>query len=147
MMLDDVTVTGADELTRDLRTLADRSSDLRPLWGQVADMFVQRQKDVFTSGRLAPLAPESVRRKRVHKTEPMVGTGALRQATYRYSPIKSTNDRASFGIPKGGTRKSIGAMHAVASGSRPKRDVVPNWSKAERLKILDMLSDYLMRGL
>ena len=143
-MLDDVDITGADDLSRGLRDMADRAENLTPVWGKVADLWRQRQQAVFTSGRLAPLSPASVRRKRVNKTTPMVATGALRDATHRYSPIKTTRDSATFGIPKGGTRKSIGAMHAAKSGSRPKRDVVPNWTRAERERILEIISDFVM---
>lgn len=138
---------GADGVVRELRDMAERSGDLEPLWHRIAtQVWEPRQQAVFSGGKLAPLSPASVKRKRVHKNEPMLATGDLRAATYRYSPIKSTNDRASFGIPKGGTRKAIGAMHAVRSGSRPKRDVVPNWSKAERERILDIFADYIMEG-
>lgn len=140
----DATVTGADRISKDLQEMADRSAHLEPVWDKVAEMWKDRQQAVFSRGRLAPLSEASVRRKRVHKTEPMVDTGALREATYRYSPVKSTPDRAVFGIPKGGTRKAIGAMHAVKSGHRPKRDVVPNWTAAERREFMEILSDYLM---
>ena len=74
----------------------------------------------------------------------------LRDITYRYTPVKSTKDSAKFGIPKGSGsvsgrgRKSIGAMHAVRSGSRPRRDAVPSWTKAERNQIIEMTSDYVM---
>ena len=139
----DATVEGADRISKDLQEMADRSSHLEPVWDKVADMWKERQQAVFTSGKLAPLSEASVRRKKVNKRTPMVGTGALREATYRYSPVKSTPDRAVFGIPKGGARKSIGAMHAVKSGSRPKRDVVPNWTAAERREFMEILSDYL----
>jgi len=37
-------------------------------------------------------------------------------------------------------------MHATKTGSRPKRDVVPNWSRAEKLVILDKMTDWIMRG-
>ena len=47
-------------------------------------------------------------------------------------------------VSTGGTRKAIGAMHAVKSGSRPKRDVVPNWTAAERRAFMEILSDYLL---
>lgn len=140
-------LNGADAVVRELRDMAERSGDLRPLWDTISRQVWQpRQQAVFTAGKLAPLSPRSVRRKRVHKTEPMIDTGALREATYHYSPIKSTADRASYGIPKGGRRKAIGAMHAVKSGSRPKRDVVPNWTKAERERILDIFAEFIMEG-
>ena len=147
----DTTVTGADRISKDLMEMADRAPHLEPVWDKVAEMWKDRQQAVFSPlseasvrRKLAPLSEASVRRKRVHETEPMVGTGALREATYRYSPVKSTPDMAVFGIPKGGTRKAIGAMHAKKSGSRPKRDVVPNWTAAERREFMEILSDYLM---
>lgn len=146
----DATIEGADRISQDLLEVADRASHLEPVWDKVVPMWEERQKAVFTSGKLAPLSEASVRRKRVHKTTPMVDTGELRLITYRYSPVKSTAHSAVFGIPKGSGRaggrgrKSIGAMHAVKSGSRPRRDVVPNWTAAERREFLDLLSDYLM---
>ena len=33
-------------------------------------------------------------------------------------------------------------MHAVRSGSRPRRDAVPSWTKAERNQIIEFTSDY-----
>lgn len=146
----DAGIEGADRITNDLLEVADRAEHLEPVWDQVAKMWEERQKAVFTRGKLAPLSEASVRRKRVNKTTPMVDTGELRLITYRYSPVKSTPNSAVFGIPKGSGRpggrgrKSIGAMHATKSGSRPRRDVVPNWTAAERREFLDMLSDYLM---
>ena len=145
-MLDDPVITGADELTRDLKALAERC-DLRPFYdGPVTDFWRQRQAGVFAD-RLAPLSSASIRRKRVHKRDPMVATGMLKAATTRYTPVKATKDYAIYGIPKGNPYKWLGHMHANRHGSRPKRDVVPGLSRGERLKILDMLSDYLMRGL
>ena len=131
--------------------MADRVDDMRPLFeGDVAVLWRKRQKAVFTSGRLSPLSPESIKRKRVNKTTPLVDTGELRDVTFKYTPVKTTPLSAVFGIPKGSGsitgrgRKSIGAMHAVRSGSRPRRDAVPGWSGAERLQLLDMFSDYIM---
>ena len=147
----DAQVTGAEQFGKDLAQMADRSEDLRPLFdGPVAELWRDRQKAVFTSGRLAPLNPRSVKRKRRNKTTPLVDTGELRDITYRYTPVKSTKDSAKFGIPKGSGsvsgrgRKSIGAMHAVRSGSRPRCDAVPSWTKAERNQIIEMTSDYVM---
>lgn len=137
-------IDGTVRITREMLDMADRSDDLRPLWRRLAPWWKRRELAVFD--RLAPLSAASVRRKRVHKTEPMVATGALQQATYRYSPIKSDADSATFGIPKGGARKAIGAMHATRSGSRPKRDVVPRLTKAEREHILDAIADFVMDG-
>lgn len=138
-------LAGADRITRDLKDMIDRA-DLAGFWQPyMAPLWRKRQQTVAFE-RLAPLSEESVRIKRVHKTDPMVETGRLQRATYRYTPIRTRKGSAWFGIPKGGDRKSIGAMHATRSGSRPRRDVVPNWSKAERIKILDMLTDYLLRG-
>lgn len=145
----DATIEGADRIAKDLLEVADRAEHLEPVWDKVAVMWEERQKAVFSRGKLAPLSEASVRRKRVNKTTPMVDTGELRLITYRYSPIKSYPDRASFGIPKGSGRpggrgrKSIGAMHAVKSGSRPRRDVVPNWTAAERREFMALLSEYL----
>lgn len=146
-MLDTVTVDGADDLSKSLRKMADRSGDLEAFYnGPVADLWRDRQADVFTSGRLAPLSPKSVRRKRVHKTDPMVATGALQAATTRYTPVKANQTTAVYGIPRGNPHKWLGHMHANRSGSRPKRDVVPNWTRAEKLKIIDMLADWVVRG-
>jgi hypothetical protein len=143
-------VSGADGVIRELSDMADRVDDLRPLFdGDVADLWRRRQRAVFSSGKLAPLSPASVKRKRVNKTTPLVDTGELRDVTIKYTPIKSTPLTAKFGIPKGSGslsgrgRKSIGAMHAVRSGSRPRRDAVPSWSAAERQQILEMFSDYV----
>jgi len=131
--------------------MAERTNDLRPLFeGEVAELWRDRQKAVFSSGKLAPLSPRSVKRKRRNKNVPLVDTGELRDLTYKYTPVKSTEDSAKFGIPKGSGslsgrgRKSIGAMHAVKSGSRPRRDAVPSWTKAERTRILALFSDYIM---
>jgi hypothetical protein len=91
-----------------------------------------------------------VKRKRRNKNVPLVDTGELRDLTYKYTPVKATPLTAVFGIPKGSGsvtgrgRKSIGAMHAVRSGSRPRRDAVPGWSGAERIRIREMFSDYIM---
>ena len=144
-------VTGADGIIRDLEDMTDRVDDLRPLFeGDVADLWRKRQRAVFTGGRLAPLSPASIKRKRVNKSTPLVDTGELRDITFKYTPVKTTPLSAKFGIPKGSGslsgrgRKSIGAMHAVRSGSRPRRDAVPSWSAAERQQILDMFSDYIM---
>jgi hypothetical protein len=144
-------VSGADQVTRGLREMAERTNDLRPLFeGEVAELWRDRQKAVFTGGKLAPLNPRSVKRKRRNKTTPLVDTGELRDLTYKYTPVKTTPLTAKFGIPKGSGsasgrgRKSIGAMHAVKSGSRPRRDAVPSWTAAERRRILDMFSDYVM---
>jgi hypothetical protein len=144
-------VTGADELTRGLREMAERAQDLRPLFeGEIAELWRDRQKAVFSSGKLAPLSPRSVKRKRRNKNVPLVDTGELRDLTYKYTPVKTTTDSAKFGIPKGSGsvsgrgRKSIGAMHAVKSGSRPRRDAVPSWTAAERRRILEMFSEYMM---
>jgi len=144
-------VTGADELTRGLRGMAERADDLRPLFdGEIAELWRDRQKAVFSSGKLAPLSPRSVKRKRRNKNVPLVDTGELRDLTYKYTPVKTTTDSAKFGIPKGSGsvsgrgRKSIGAMHAVKSGSRPRRDAVPSWTAAERRRILEMFSEYMM---
>jgi hypothetical protein len=145
----DTTVTGADRISKDLLEMADRAAHLEPVWDKVADMWKDRQQAVFSRGRLAPLSEASVRRKRVNKHTPMVDTGELRLITYRYSPVKSTDNMAVFGIPKGSGRpggrgrKSIGAMHAVKSGSRPRRDVVPNWTAVERREFMKILSKYL----
>ena len=96
----DAQVTGAEQFGKDLAQMADRSEDLRPLFdGPVAELWRDRQKAVFTSGRLAPLNPRSVKRKRRNKTTPLVDTGELRDITYRYTPVKSTEDSAKFGIP------------------------------------------------
>ena len=146
----DAAIEGADRMAKDLLEVADRASHLEPEWDKVADMWEERQKAVFSSGKLAPLSEASVRRKRVNKHTPMVDTGELRLITYRYSPVKSTPDSAVFGIPKGSGRaggrgrKSIGAMHAKKSGSRPGRDVVPSWRASERREFMDILSDYLL---
>jgi hypothetical protein len=116
---------------------------------KLVPMWEDRQKAVFTSGKLAPLSEATVRRKRVNKHTPMVDTGELRLITYRYSPVKSTDNMAVFGIPKGSGRpggrgrKSVGAMHATRSGHRPRRDVVPNWTAAERREFMKILSEYL----
>lgn len=145
------TVSGAAEFGKDLQQMAQRSSDLRPLFdGPIAELWRDRQKAVFASGRLAPLNPRSVKRKRRNKNVPLVDTGELRDLTFKYTPVKATTDSAKFGIPKGSGslsgrgRKSIGAMHAVASGSRPRRDAVPSWTKAERNRIIELTSDYVM---
>lgn len=146
----DAGIEGADRISKDLLEVADRASHLQPVWDKVAVMWEERQKAVFSNGKLAALSEASVRRKKVNKHTPMVDTGELRLITYRYSPVKSTDDRAVFGIPKGSGRpggrgrKSVGAMHAVKSGSRPRRDVVPNWTAAERREFMKLLSDYLM---
>ena len=146
----DAGIEGADRITNDLLEVADRAEHLEPVWDEVAVMWEERQKAVFTRGKLAPLSEASVRRKKVNKHTPMVDTGELRLITYRYSPVKSTPDSAVFGIPKGSGRpggrgrKSIGAMHAKKSGSRPRRDVVPGWTAAERREFMDILSDYLL---
>ena len=144
-------VTGADELTRGLREMAERAQDLRPLFeGEIAELWRDRQKAVFSSGKLAPLSPRSVKRKRRNKNVPLVDTGELRDLTYKYTPVKTTTDSAKFGIPKGSGsvsgrgRKSIGAMHAVKSGSRPRSAEVPSWTAAERRRILAMFSEYMM---
>lgn len=147
----DATVAGAEQFTKSLREMAERADDLRPLFdGEIAELWRDRQKAVFASGRMAPLNPASVKRKRRNKNVPLVDTGELRDLTYKYTPVKSTEDSAKFGIPKGSGslsgrgRKSIGAMHAVKSGSRPRRDAVPSWTKAERTRILALFSDYIM---
>jgi hypothetical protein len=144
-------VSGADQVGRGLREMTDRVSDLRPLFdGDLAELWRDRQKALFTGGRLAPLSPRSVKRKRRNKNVPLVDTGELRDLTYKYTPVKATPLTAVFGIPKGSGsvtgrgRKSIGAMHAVRSGSRPRRDAVPGWSGAERIRIREMFSDYIM---
>jgi hypothetical protein len=139
----DADAVGFEQVTRDLRDMTDRAENLNPVWRKVAVLWEDRQKAVF-DGKLPALSPASVKRKRVNKRIPMVDTGDLRTATYRYSPIKADRDSASFGIPKGGKRKAIGAMHASRSGSRPKRDVVPRLRKAEKVEILDILADYVM---
>ena len=136
--------TDFEKVVHDLDAMADRSSDLRAVWRDMVDMWTARQKDVFNN-RLPKLKPDSVRRKRVNKNVPMVDTGELREATYRWTPARSDKDSATFGIPRGGPRKAIGAMHAKKSGSRPKRDVVPSWRKSERDEFLSILSDYLLR--
>lgn len=133
-----------DALKRDLESMADRSHDLRDVWRDMTEMWEDRQKAVFAS-RLPALSPRSVKRKRVNKTTPMVDTGELREATYKWTPANQDRDSATFGIPKGGPRKSIGAMHAKKSGSRPKRDVVPSWRKAERDQFIEILRKYLMK--
>ena len=121
----DATIEGADRISKDLLEVADRAAHLEPVWDKLVPMWEDRQKAVFTSGKLAPLSEASVRRKRVNKHTPMVDTGELRLITYRYSPVKSTDNVAVFGIPKGSGRpggrgrKSVGAMHATRSGSRP----------------------------
>jgi hypothetical protein len=145
------TLGGAEQFQKDLRDMADRAEDLRPLFeGDVAELWRARQKAVFSSGKLAPLSPRSVKRKRRNRNVPLVDTGELRDLTYRYTPVKTTETTAKFGIPKGSGsasgrgRKSIGAMHAVKSGSRPRRDAVPSWTAAERRQILEMFSDYIM---
>lgn len=146
----DATIEGADRISKDLLEVADRAAHLEPVWDKLVPMWEDRQKAVFTSGKLAPLSEASVRRKRVNKHTPMVDTGELRLITYRYSPVKSTDSSAIFGIPKGSGRpggrgrKSVGAMHATRSGHRPRRDVVPNWTAAERREFMKLLSDYLM---
>lgn len=146
----DATIEGADRISKDLLEVADRAAHLEPVWDKLVPMWEDRQKAVFTSGKLAPLSEASVRRKRVNKHTPMVDTGELRLITYRYSPVKSTDNMAVFGIPKGSGRpggrgrKSVGAMHATRSGHRPRRDVVPNWTAAERREFMKLLSDYLM---
>lgn len=147
----DATVAGAEQFTKSLREMAERADDLRPLFdGEIAELWRDRQKAVFSSGKLAPLSPRSVKRKRRNKNVPLVDTGELRDLTYKYTPVKTTTDSAKFGIPKGSGsvsgrgRKSIGAMHAVKSGSRPRRDAVPSWTAAERRRILEMFSEYMM---
>lgn len=142
-MLDDVTVTGADKVQDGLQDMIDRC-DLRRFYsGPVASLWHQRQKVVFAE-RLAPLSPETVRIWK--KTTPLIQTGKLRDATTRYTPIKADRDTATFGIPKGNPHKWLGTMHAQRVGSRPKRDAVPNWSRAEKLKIIDMLVDWIAKG-
>ncbi|MEN9508665.1 MAG: hypothetical protein RLZZ621_1228 [Gemmatimonadota bacterium] len=136
-------VTGADGVTRSLEEIMERV-DLRKFYGgPVASLWHKRQKIVFDE-RLTPLSEETVRIWK--KRTPMVTTGALRTATTKYTPIKADRDTATFGIPKANRVKWIGVMHATKTGSRPKRDVVPNWSRAEKLVILDKMTDWIMRG-
>jgi hypothetical protein len=80
-------VSGADGVIRELSDMADRVDDLRPLFdGDVADLWRRRQRAVFSSGKLAPLSPASVKRKRVNKTTPLVDTGELRDVDDQVHP-------------------------------------------------------------
>lgn len=134
-----------ENVTRRLSDMADRSDDLRPLWRRVAsEVWVPRQKQVPT--RLPALSRASVRRKRHNKAVPLVDTGALLEATYKYAPVKESGDEATFGIPKGNKHRGLGGMHAVASGSRPRRDIVPSWLKAENEEYLELTSEWIMDG-
>ena len=134
-----------ENVTRQMREMADRSDDLRPLWRRVAsEVWVPRQKQV--PSRLPRLSLASVRRKRHNRTLPLVDTGVLLEATYKHSPVKESGDSAVFGIPKGNKHKGLGGMHAVKSGSRPRRDIVPSWSKAERERIMELTSEWIMDG-
>lgn len=134
-----------ENVTRQMREMADRSDDLRPLWRRVAsEVWVPRQKQVPT--RLPALSRASVRRKRHNKAVPLVDTGALLEATYKHSPVKESGDSAVFGIPKGNKHKGLGGMHAVKSGSRPRRDIVPSWLKSENEEYLELMSGWIMDG-
>lgn len=125
-----------------LESLAERASDLKPAWEDVADVWRERQVGVFAN-RLAPLKPSTVKRKG-HRS-PLIETGALRRATFESSPVKSTKDTAAFGIPKGKPIRKLAILHRTGRASMAKRNAVPPLRVKEKQRILEILREHVFK--
>lgn len=137
---------GEEDILEDLRLLLERVEDFRPVWKQAAQLWVSRQRQLFTAGKLPPLDPDTVRRKRGNRT-PLVDTGKLRDATFRDSPVKQTQTQASFGIPKGSRERVRAILHQSGTKNMPRRDPVPKLTRGERARLTEMMRDYLLDGI
>ena len=139
----DAKLTGADQLRDDLQTLADRASDLTPVWQEFRrEVWKPRQMAVFNEGALPSLADSTKERKRVHKDKPLVLTGELRAATL--NEVTADNERAVFGIAKGSGRVRVLAILHKSSRRLKYRNAVPKLERGEGTQFKRLLRKHLM---
>jgi hypothetical protein len=138
----DATITGVQQLEDDLAALAERASDLSPLWDDFArEVWTPRQRAAFNPGQMPRLAPETVKRKK--SGTPLVLTGKLRAATYVGSPTNPGKNRAAFGISKGAGVRKLAILHK-SSRRLKHRNAVPPLERGERAAFKKMLREFLL---
>lgn len=132
------------DIVETLEGVAERAADLSDAWNKVGEMWVKRQKALFTQGgRLAPLKPSTVKRKGGNAT-PLVNTGKLSLATYKRTPVKIDDKSVSFGIPKGESIRKLAILHQTGRQTMAKRNPVPNLRAAEKKQIVELLRGHVL---
>lgn len=138
----DARMTGVEQLEDDLKALAERAGDLRPLWDDYArEVWTPRQRAAFAPGQMPRLAKATIERKK--SDTPLVLTGKLRAATYAGSPVSPGKERAAFGISKGAGVRKLAILHK-SSRRLKHRNAVPPLDRAEKAAFKKMLREFLL---
>lgn len=134
-------------IDKKLAAVAEAADDLRDCWDEVGALYAKRQRDIFARGgrpRWKPLSPDYIAAKRrdglAGKT--LVRTGLLRNAMTSPRPIRTAPRYVVFGPYR---KAPHWTLHKYGSRKMPKRDPLPPLTKAERVKVRDIIARHLAK--
>lgn len=146
-----VRLSGFEQFYELLGDVADRASDLRPVWPAIGEVWAERERDVFDTqgrGRWAPLRASTLAEKRKlgESSKPLVAHGSLLRALTLPEPRYADKDEAVFGPPKGSGVELYGKWHVKGSKNLPQRNPVPRFSVAERRRVVERIRVFVVDG-
>lgn len=143
-------VEGEKQLSRSLGLLIDHSSDLRPVWPEIRENFIENEERQFSSeghhasGGWKPLSPKYADWKERHYPgRPiLVLSGALRESLTGGSGFLYRTGRLSMSI---GTKNPVGSYHQRGAGHLPRRPPI-ELTERQKGKWMKILHEYIWKN-
>ena len=141
-------VVGSASLIKKLEEVGEGADNLGDVWPKIGQLFAKRQSDIFAKGgrpRWKPLKPRYIlqRRRDGLGGRTLVRTGALKRAATDPKPAKASPKYAVFG-PAGRTAPHW-VLHKHGTKRMPKRDPLPNFTKAERVQVRELIAKHVVK--